>query len=1321
MTNSPRETSFSKLRRHSSQLLNMDDTVFAANTIRTGRYSLLSFIPKALFGQFRRLANMYFLFISMLMLIGSYTSLFDSPLLPWSTLGPLVIVLILTMTKEGLEDIKRHISDRQINNSPCHVMDESGTFIETQWRDVKVGDILKVSNNEDIPADIVLLYTPEEDSLAYIETANIDGETNLKIRNPARTGDTTVAFDSEADIYQQEGEIEFERPNTFIHTFTGTLEMMEKKTALDQSNLLLRGSVLRNTRYAVGACIYTGSETKIVMNSHESRTKMASVDDTINSTIYLIMGFQVALSFLTLVGYVIFDARKGDELWYICEQDAEKNIPEGMDTFKTGCAFEAKSASWGFFFTYFILYNNFIPISLYVTVEMCNYAHAHYIDNDLKMYDAEQDVPAAARTSNLGSDLGMVEYIFSDKTGTLTQNIMRFQKCSVGGVSYVVDRTEESLLASGDTVNPTNSHDDEEAQRFSNASNKGRSSSVAVQHEPIRDLKSLANVETNVKKRCDDAFDFVATLGLCHTIVVETDETTGERTYKAESPDEEALVDAAKSLGFELFSRSTSAIVVKTSSNQTISYKIHATIPFDSARKRMSVVIEAPDGSYVLYSKGADNIMLGLAKKSEQDFSTLNQHLNEYAKDGLRTLVLAKKELSKAQFKKFTQAWDAACATTENRYEEMAKAAATIENGLTVVGATAIEDALQDDVPNTINELMKAGIKLWVLTGDKMETAINIGYSCKLLQEQMTLIKLQNKNDDPDSVKNQLRGLVNHFGKVTRDPKNFFLRFGRNMGKGVKKVRHVVRGVAKSIYNAPIFRPQNSLDSEATGTAGESVDTENVDVAVDDFEIDDGSSDEEETDLPEGVDIQQLQSEYLAIIMDGPSLTNVLGDKEAEKLLLKIATMCKAVIACRVSPSQKALIVKLVKNRVQPTPLTLAIGDGANDVGMIQEAQVGVGISGREGRQAVNSSDFAIAQFKFLKRLLLVHGRWNYRRLSKCVCYSFYKNTVLVMVLFFYGFFTAYSGQSLFEDMVYSGFNFFLGMPPLMIGMFDKDVSEKTLMTFHKMYMSGRERIDLNAPVLASWLTQGLFDGGLIYFMTWVMARDLGGLYVFGTTAYSALILSMCFKAASNTYTWNAVVAFFWIGSIILFGGIFLPIYSSWPSYSPAFYGVFVQMAENAPLYLVLLLVPTTILLLDLAKKLFRSIYLPNPIDHGIELDRGITYDSKQMLLAYSGDAEARQRYLMETKGATADDGMFKWWNAVNNKLPRFKFDRNKLRSLNRNISEKEKKDLGIVDTEEENTIHSFAFDYVSRNVGIGASNEAESSRNLSRISEDTA
>jgi len=256
--------------------------------------------------------------------------------------------------------------------------------------------------------------------------------------------------------------------------------------------------------------------------------------------------------------------------------------------------------------------------------------------------------------------------------------------------------------------------------------------------------------------------------------------------------------------------------------------------------------------------------------------------------------------------------------------------------------------------------------------------------------------------------------------------------------------------------------------------------------------------------------------------MEGPSLIHVLGNPVMERMLFEVMEASVAVIACRVSPKQKAQLVRLVKESAVPIPVTLAIGDGANDVGMIQEAHVGVGISGNEGQQAVNASDFAIAQFRFLKRLLLVHGRWNYRRMSKVVLYSFYKNLVLVLTLFFYLFVSGFSGTSLYEDNMLAGYNFFLGLPILFLGLFDKDVTATYVMNHPKMYTSGRHNLDLNLSQTIKWIFKACYDGVLVYFACFAASsfsaadHDISSFYVYGMTVYSVLILTMDLKVRGS-------------------------------------------------------------------------------------------------------------------------------------------------------------------------------------------------------------
>jgi hypothetical protein len=245
--------------------------------------------------------------------------------------------------------------------------------------------------------------------------------------------------------------------------------------------------------------------------------------------------------------------------------------------------------------------------------------------------------------------------------------------------------------------------------------------------------------------------------------------------------------------------------------------------------------------------------------------------------------------------------------------------------------------------------------------------------------------------------------------------------------------------------------------------------------------------------------------------------------------------------------------------------------------------------------------------------------------------------------------------------------------------------------------------MDLNIPTLTSWMTQGVVDAIIIFFMAYaVIGFSADGLYIFGTTCYSCLLLAMMYRAASSTYSWNFISFFFWFGSLILYGGIFLPIYSNWYDYAPQFYGVAAMMASNPTFWLIMFIVPTSVLLLDLAKKLFRSMKFASPIDHAMEIDRGITWNVKEMMDVYQNDPAAIKR-LMKNRGATDDEGMYKWWMAFNDRLPKFKFDKAKLQAMNRHLDAKSKKDLGIVDTEaDRNAVSGFAFDHIGRDIGVG-------------------
>ena len=515
---------------------------------------------------------------------------------------------------------------------------------------------------------------------------------------------------------------------------------------------------------------------------------------------------------------------------------------------------------------------------------------AYLLSTDLDLYDETLDCPCSVRSSNLVQELGLVSNIFSDKTGTLTRNEMKFVKFILDGQSYDVEQTV--LTNRGST--------------FRNVVSLSLESQG--QHSPF--------------------YKFFECLVLCHTVIREKD-----GKYRAESPDELALVEGADIFGFSIFERGTSNIEVNLL-NQRKRFSILAVNAFNSDRKRMSVLVHDPDtNEYKLLLKGADSTVLDLCPMSQDTRRTTDTDLLHFACLGLRTLCIAGKKVSEKDALNWLASWKAAANSLTQRARLLEEAAAAIEVGMELLGITAIEDKLQDEVPQVISDLAAAGIVLWMLTGDKEETAINIGHSCNLLREDTTTFMLTKIKTEAE-FKSALQTTYTS----------------------------VLAGQPHAI--AP-----GSVPGQAQSTTNEA----------------------------------PSPSPALAFVVDGPSLTFFDETDINQRLwILEIGKRCRCVIGCRLTPIQKQQLVRIVKEDSKPKAVTLSIGDGANDVSMIREADVGVGIYGKEGRQAANSADFAIGQFRFLRKMLLVHGRWNYVRQSKVFLYSMHKNMVLTLTLFWF-------------------------------------------------------------------------------------------------------------------------------------------------------------------------------------------------------------------------------------------------------------------------------------------------------------------------------
>jgi phospholipid-translocating ATPase len=550
---------------------------------------------------------------------------------------------------------------------------------------------------------------------------------------------------------------------------------------------------------------------------------------------------------------------------------------------------------------------------------------------------------------------------------------MEFIKCSVAGTAYgrgiteveraMAKRKGSSLIANMDDVNECFQPEGKTAVKGFNFTDDCVMNGNWI-NQPHSDVIQM----------------FFRLLAVCHTCIPEVDEQSGKISYEAESPDEAAFVVAAGELGFKFYQRTQTSISLHeldplSRKQVDRSYRILHVLEFNSARKRMSVIVKDEEGKTFLFSKGADSVMFERLSSSEGAYGQVTQqHINEYADAGLRTLVLAYRELEENEYAYFDRKFTAAKnSVSTDRDEKIEEAADLLERDLILLGATAVEDKLQKGVPECIDKLAQAGIKIWVLTGDKMETAINIGYVISF------------------GSFNTYRILRNIYELNIYDT---FHRYACSL------LRQGMKQITITLETSDIIALEKGSDKAATAKA---------------------SKDSVVQQINEGKKLINASSdETFALIIDGKSLTYALED-DAKAMFLDLAIGCGSVICCRSSPKQKALVTRLVKTRTGK--ITLAIGDGANDVGMIQEADIGVGISGAEGMQAVMASDVSIAQFRFLERLLLVHGHWCYSRISSMICYFFYKNITFGVTLFLYEAYTSFSGQAFYNDWAMALYN----------------------------------------------------------------------------------------------------------------------------------------------------------------------------------------------------------------------------------------------------------------------------------------------------------
>ncbi|XP_028710069.1 phospholipid-transporting ATPase IG isoform X3 [Peromyscus leucopus] len=1088
---------------------------FCDNRIVSSKYTLWNFLPKNLFEQFRRIANFYFLIIFLVQVT------VDTPTSPVTSGLPLFFVITVTAIKQGYEDWLRHRADNEVNKSTVYII-ENAERVRKESEKIKVGDVVEVQADETFPCDLILLSSCTTDGTCYVTTASLDGESNCKIlfdgsmcsfhyslalriiRNASnmmnRPGSTklckpsagiswaimcfylsgnskthyavrdTIALCTAESIDNLRAAIECEQPQPDLYKFVGRISIYSDSVetvarSLGPENLLLKGATLKNTKKIYGVAVYTGMETKMALNYQGKSQKRSAVEKSINA--FLIVYLFILLTkaaVCTTLKYVWQSTPYNDEPWYNQKTQKER------ETFKVLKMFTD-------FLSFMVLFNFIIPVSMYVTVEMQKFLGSFFISWDKDFFDEEINEGALVNTSDLNEELGQVDYVFTDKTGTLTENSMEFIECCIDGHKYKGTTQEADGLSQTDGP-----------------------------------LTYFDKADKNREEL------FLRALCLCHTVEIKTNDAvdgpteTAEFTYISSSPDEIALVKGAKKFGFTFLGNWNGHIRVENQRKEIEEYELLHTLNFDSVRRRMSVIVKTQGGDILLFCKGADSSVFPRVHNHEIELT--KAHVERNAMDGYRTLCVAFKEIAPEDFERINSQLIEAKMALQDREEKLENIFDEIETNMNLIGATAVEDKLQDQAAETIEALHAAGLKVWVLTGDKMETAKSTCYACRLFQTNTELLELTTKTiEESERKEDRLHELLIEYRK---------------------KLLHEFPKSTRSLKKA------------------------------------------------------WTEHQEYGLIIDGSTLSLILNSSQDsssnnyKSIFLQICMKCTAVLCCRMAPLQKAQIVRMVKN-LKGSPITLSIGDGANDVSMILESHVGIGIKGKEGRQAARNSDYSVPKFKHLKKLLLAHGHLYYVRIAHLVQYFFYKNLCFILPQFLYQFFCGFSQQPLYDAAYLTMYNIcFTSLPILAYSLLEQHINIDTLTSDPRLYMKITGNAMLQLGPFLYWTFLAAFEGTVFFFGTYFLFQTTSlegngkiyGNWTFGTIVFTVLVFTVTLKLALDTRFWT------WINHFVIWGSLAFYVFFSffwggiiWPFLKQQrMYFVFAQMLSSVSTWLAIIL-----------------------------------------------------------------------------------------------------------------------------------------------------
>ena len=1076
---------------------------FGNNEIKTTKYNIITLVPKNLFYQLCRASNIYFLIVCIL------NCLSFSPKEPVSMIVTFSFVLIFTMGKDAVLDYGRYLQDEKSNSRMCDI------YMNQKWKKEKCfqltpGNIIKIKEDEECSCDILIIKSSNLNGYLFVDTKNLDGESNLKekyvvenlknmdisLNELSSLSGNLITNYSDENLNEWEGQLNY---NTL------------KDIYCTMDNMMLKGTILKNTEYIYGIVVYAGHQTKIMKNSHKPEPKVSKMIKIMDKLLYSLFAFTLLLCLLFAFLCNKFEEDKGNKYDYIfINYNKNENINKPTKILI-------------YFIIFFIDYYQIIPISLYVCMEIIKIYQNILISYDFEIYDLKNDKPAESRESGLIEQLGQIDFLFSDKTGTLTMNQMEFKKCFINGKIYGAEKESNECTDAQYSING-----DMSAYELLSGLKQNGMQGIKIDEDSIEKDKICVDRFFLLICTCNDVFP-----------TIKEDKIIYQSTF----PDDIALVRGAQQLGYEFKLRNYNILTIKNYINHiNYNFEVLIFIPFTSDRKRMTILVKDVNiEKYYIFSKGSDSVMVSDSNDQKSIITIFNSNkekkhlqkiLEHFSKEGLRILVMGYKDIDKDQ----ANNWKERYVKSLKSYTKKAEIFSEIEKDLIFCGCSAIEDKLQEGVPETIKSLLDCGIRIWVLTGDKKETAIQISKQCNLLGDNMTLYDLTKNKNEFNLIK-KLEKLCDKF-KLTE----FINKKNVNLEEMLNKIKNNPNNIFKDI----------------------------------------------------------------AFIIDGFSLQKVLHNKKIGRLFFLLGAISKSVICCRISPKQKSLVVDLIKSNGDY--ITLAIGDGANDIPMIMEASVGIGIQGKEGTQAVRSSDYSIGEFKYLEKLILFYGRNGYTKIAKYISYYFYKNFILVVTELIFAFYNGFSGQIFFPDWYGTLFNaVFTSWPCIFVFAYEKELSVKICKKFPVLYRAGPKNYHFNLKTFWTYILYGLIHSLFCFLIPAYTLKniinekgDTMNSWKISTVSFSMVIHVVSIKLLLISNFWNWFSIIFTILSIVLYYIIIICLctYSIGSYFQPESIGAISLIIHNFPSIIIIIVGPFVVCLPDIIIKQMSFSFFPNPAEY---------------------------------------------------------------------------------------------------------------------------